>query len=112
MHPQAAHIRGETSTVSNRLKHTNYFARHWRGEISFPISFWVNGLSGHFVLGFVLLSIARIVRLLDFNLVIITVVSAMLVIASHAVYVWQLVGNNYPGLSFRGRKLPPIPKFF
>jgi hypothetical protein len=25
-------------------KRSNYFARHWRGELSLPVSFWINGI--------------------------------------------------------------------
>jgi hypothetical protein len=28
-------------------KAPNYFKRHWRGELSLPVSFWINGLLGN-----------------------------------------------------------------
>ena len=29
----------------------NYFVRHWRGELSLPKSYWLNGLLGGFIVG-------------------------------------------------------------
>jgi hypothetical protein len=92
MYPQAAHAPAEISTVSDPPKHTNYFARHWRGEISLPISFWVNGLCGYIIFGLVILGISYIVRLAEVNIVAIAVVLAMFVIIRVAFYTWQLVG--------------------
>src|SRR5262249_46661886 len=34
-----------------RLGAQNYFARHWRGELSLPLSYWVNGTLGGFIAG-------------------------------------------------------------
>jgi len=42
---------GKTETVSDPSNRNNYFVRHWRGEISLPISFWLNGICGIFVFG-------------------------------------------------------------
>lgn len=40
-----------------RLGAQNYFARHWRGELSLPLSYWVNGTLGGFVAGIVIAGI-------------------------------------------------------
>ena len=29
----------------------NYFLRHWRGELSLPVSYWVNGILGGLLIG-------------------------------------------------------------
>src|SRR6266702_7743841 len=29
----------------------NYIARHWRGELSLPVSYWLNGILGAVVVG-------------------------------------------------------------
>jgi len=33
----------QTPISESGEKNTNYFIRHWRGELSLPVSYWVNG---------------------------------------------------------------------
>jgi hypothetical protein len=41
---------------------TNYVARHWRGELSLPASYWVNGLVGGFAVGFTIGALAYVIN--------------------------------------------------
>jgi hypothetical protein len=34
-----------------RLQSQNYLARHWRGELSLPVSYWLNGVLGGIAIG-------------------------------------------------------------
>jgi hypothetical protein len=38
----------------------NYFARHWRGELSLPVSYWVNGILGGLIGGFVFIAVGAV----------------------------------------------------
>jgi len=40
----------------------NYFARHWRGELSLPKSYWLNGLVGGFLVGVAVVGISLAVH--------------------------------------------------
>ena len=70
-------------------KRTNYFVRHWRGELSLGVSYWVNGLLGAFV---VLLAANFVERQNTISLplwaAMALVVYAIAIVAS----VWQFVG--------------------
>jgi len=70
-------------------KRTNYFVRHWRGELSLGVSYWVNGLLGAFV---VLLTANFVERQNTISLplwaALALVVYAIAIVAS----VWQFVG--------------------
>lgn len=55
--PQRTNVVPEAAVPSNRL---NYFARHWRGELSLPVSYWVNGvlINGGLVLAITVVGIS------------------------------------------------------
>jgi hypothetical protein len=38
----------------------NYFARHWRGELSLPVSYWVNGTLGGLIAGFFFIAVGAV----------------------------------------------------
>jgi len=38
----------------------NYFARHWRGELSLPVSYWVNGALGGLIAGFFVVAVGAV----------------------------------------------------
>ncbi|HWL19427.1 MAG TPA: hypothetical protein VNS33_07170 [Bradyrhizobium sp.] len=38
----------------------NYFARHWRGELSLPVSYWVNGTLGGLIAGFFVIAVGAV----------------------------------------------------
>jgi uncharacterized protein YecT (DUF1311 family) len=72
----------------------NYIARHWRGELSLPVSYWVNGLLGNVL---AIIAVVAISRGFDFRdefdprvaLLTITLIWAV----TFAIALWQLVGN-------------------
>ena len=71
----------------------NYFSRHWRGDLSLPVSYWINGilaslLSIGIVLGFV--AYAESFAPNDVLRVFITLVAIVVLLLLIAV--WQLVG--------------------
>jgi hypothetical protein len=85
----------------------NYFARHWRGELSLPVSYWVNGFLGNIIAAIV---IAFLAQGLDFQdeyrpelaLVLITAIWATVLFVT----IWQTVGvwraaNNYSAKNIR-----------
>src|SRR5215467_8239642 len=37
-----------TAGSDARPKHDNYFARHWRGDLSLGVSYWINYCLGNF----------------------------------------------------------------
>jgi hypothetical protein len=45
-----------------KLASQNYFARHWRGELSLPKSYWVNGLVGGFAVGLMIGALAVVIE--------------------------------------------------
>jgi hypothetical protein len=42
--PQWSQERSANEPSGNGRKRRNYFARHWRGELSLPVSYWINGI--------------------------------------------------------------------
>jgi hypothetical protein len=79
------------SSDSPKRKAANYFARHWRGELPLPVSYWVNG-----PLSCVLVAIlGRFVLALGAVVTLKTTVAAgiLLYMLSFAVSVWQIVGT-------------------
>ncbi|HVY58694.1 MAG TPA: GYF domain-containing protein [Xanthobacteraceae bacterium] len=69
----------------------NYLTRHWRGELSLPVAFWVNGFACNFVLSVaaafftIYIETAGLSAALAASVVVFTV-------AQVAVWVWQIVG--------------------
>jgi hypothetical protein len=41
----------------------NYLARHWRGELSLPVSYWLNGVLGGIVIGAAIAAFATVITL-------------------------------------------------
>jgi hypothetical protein len=76
-----------------RIRRKNYFARHWRGELSLPVSFWINGI----LAGIITLSInvginASLDFKDDFQPGIALAAELLIWTATSIVAVWQLVG--------------------
>jgi hypothetical protein len=73
-------------------KQSNYFLRHWRGELSLPVSYWVNGVLGKFAV--VAVSLAAPLLLIGApespfrSFLSLTVLIAAIIVIS----IWQLVG--------------------
>jgi len=48
--PRAANSNEQSKSATTRVPgilRRNYFVRHWRGELSLPVSYWVNGFLGN-----------------------------------------------------------------
>jgi len=95
----------------------NYFVRHWRGQLSLPVSYWINGVLLNVVAAIVIVAIMTSSRFKnDFNPGV--VLASMILIWStiFIVALWQLVGTwrsatrysrAYPGRYWGG-----VAKFF
>src|SRR6266481_4452041 len=67
---------------------SNYFVRHWRGDLSLPISFWVNGA----VISFALRVEGAVVADATGNWESSPFVALAFFVLDSAIYVWQIVG--------------------
>lgn len=71
------------------VKRTNYFVRHWRGELSLGISYWVNGLLATFLVAFAATALAAIQ---DIPLKLGATLALLVYAAGSLASAWQLVG--------------------
>jgi TPR repeat protein len=72
-------------------KRKNYFVRHWRGDVSLGISYWVNGVLGSFLLVLlveIVVSVMEDAIPLAFSPALVIFVYALTIVVS----VWQFVG--------------------
>ena len=84
------------------LRSRNYFLRHWRGELSLPVSYWVNGILGGLSIGIAVAVLAVITHrqgearplLWLFNLVAIWLLGTLLTL-------WQTVGVWRSAIRYR-----------
>lgn len=95
---------GDTAAPESSPRSRSYIARHWRGELSLPLSYWVNGvaltLAYTFVLQALLLAVPESKTYLPWS----TLLLLVLVYGSIMVVVcWQLVGNWRSATSYRKR---------
>ncbi len=73
-----------------RAERPNYFIRHWRGDLSLGVSYWVNGFLATFLVVFI---VVLLVQFRDFGGLKWTAVLALLAYAViFALTIWQLVG--------------------
>jgi TPR repeat protein len=91
--PDTIEGQAETPVVpaAASAKRTNYFVRHWRGDLSLGLSYWVNGVLGTFLLA--LLIAMAVIATQDATPL--TFTSALVLFAyalTIVVYVWQFVG--------------------
>lgn len=96
----------DPSTPALQQKFWDLMLRHWRGELSLPISFWVMSLGSSLVVGF----IGGIVGALNFAdapepVAIATI--AFLALGS-AILIWQMVGVWRSAENYRARGGPKI----
>jgi len=76
-----------------RRKRRNYFARHWRGELSLPVSYWINGiLAGIATLSVNLAITATTDFKDDFQPGIALAAEILIWTTTSVIAVWQLVG--------------------
>ena len=90
--PKNEYEHNETATA--RGKNRNYIARHWRGELSLPVSYWVNGFLGNI---FVAAAVVIISEAVDFKDNFYPAVALCCVVLIWAIVlgtaIWQVVGN-------------------
>jgi hypothetical protein len=74
-------------------KRGNYFARHWRGELSLPVSYWINGLLAGIATASVNVAINATMNFKDdFQPGIALAAEILIWTTTSAITVWQLVG--------------------
>lgn len=74
-------------------KRGNYFVRHWRGELSLPVSYWINGAVGTVITSILLLIVTSSVNSEDdFHPSIAFATLLFVWLASFAFVTWQMVG--------------------
>lgn len=73
---------------------TNYVSRHWRGELSLPVSYWINGFLGNVVIAIAVAAISASVNFKDefYPLAALAAVVGMW-LAFGSITVWQFVGT-------------------
>jgi hypothetical protein len=79
------------------LKRGNYLVRHWRGQLSLGVSYWVDGLLATFVVGIVAAVVGSIQTDLRTQSALMLLVFAFAVIASiwQSVGVWRSASNHF-----------------
>lgn len=96
---------GDTAVpVAAPAKRGSYFARHWRGELSLPVSYWVNGvLLWGFFYDLVITVVATVALTFTASKPAVAWTIAVAYVALQlVVYIWALVGTwrsagNYKG---------------
>jgi hypothetical protein len=117
-----ANAPGSASTVNQASKPTadhkrNYFVRHWRGELSLPVSYWINGIASNLAMFAVVFAIAsQIDQKENYRPVLALLVLVSIWALILAFYLWFLVGtwrsaSNY-SVSRRASYWGGIAKFF
>jgi hypothetical protein len=82
---------GSVPTAGPRHPRANYVMRHWRGELSLPVSYWVNGILGDAVI-LVPALILRLILQADYKPLLAAIGLPMLWLGILAVTTWQAVG--------------------
>jgi uncharacterized membrane protein YhhN len=89
---------------ASQLTTTNasYFARHWRGDLSLPKSYWINGVVIGVVCRIVFTALLTALVIGASSMPWLALVFVLVVLANVAVVVWQMVGiwrsaGNYTG---------------
>jgi hypothetical protein len=74
-------------------KMNNYIARHWRGELSLPVSYWVNGVLSNIVAAIVITAITAAIDLKNNFRPDLALASTLLVwVTTLLIITWQVVG--------------------
>jgi hypothetical protein len=73
------------------ISRANYIARHWRGDLSLPVSYWINNFLATIAVSFVFQELGSIISISDAPLIFATIRTLVLVVAI-AISIWQLVG--------------------
>lgn len=70
----------------------NYFVSHWRGELSLPISFWVNGLILNILIYIFIIAVLANIEIAN-STILYSLAAIFVWLATLPVYVWQIVGG-------------------
>jgi len=88
---------GGSPSQSEPLKGTgsrNYIARHWRGELPLPVSYWVNGLLANILAGIAVIALSRGFDFKDeFDRGVALFTITVIWVVTFLIALWQLVGN-------------------
>lgn len=93
---EAAHSEQAASEIAKAAspevpaKRSNYFIRHWRGDLSLGISYWANGLLGTFLVLFAANLLVQTQHIIGLQLL--AVLSLGVYAIALAATLWQLVG--------------------
>jgi hypothetical protein len=83
--------RPETEVSGSPVRRFNYIARHWRGDLSLPVSYWINDFVATIAVSVFFRNVRTFISLSDGPVVYaatITLISLVVI----AVSVWQFVG--------------------
>jgi hypothetical protein len=83
--------RSESEVSGTPVRRLNYVVRHWRGDLSLPVSYWINNLVATIAVSILFRKVASVIGLSDDPLIFaatITLISLVVI----AVSIWQLVG--------------------
>jgi hypothetical protein len=72
--------------------HENYIIRHWRGHLSLPISYWINGLIIPTALSLALLLTLDYLARTDIGLPSLALLDLAYLVFSAALWIWSIVG--------------------
>lgn len=97
----AAPMRDGTERATEPLDATgaNYFARHWRGQLSLPLSYWVNGMVGTAAAHIVVFLSAFVLSALDLY-----PGELVFLVALFPLLLWQSVGIWRSATNYREAK--------
>jgi hypothetical protein len=89
--PANPSARPPNDTIDAPLSRANYIVRHWRGDLSLPVSYWINNFLATIAASLVFQKLGSIVSISDAPLVFAATQTLVLVFAI-AISIWQLVG--------------------
>jgi hypothetical protein len=69
----------------------NYIVRHWRGDLSLSVSYWINNFLATIAVSFLIQKLGSSISISDSPLIFATIRTLVLVVAI-AISIWQLVG--------------------
>jgi hypothetical protein len=70
----------------------NYFVRHWRGSLSLPVSYWVNGVVLAGVVSFSTLSLVRMAESSGLSLQALAAIYLVYLVCAGVLWLWSMVG--------------------
>jgi GYF domain 2 len=91
--PRWSHDRPAQQPIGDARRRRNYFARHWRGELSLPVSYWINGILARIAMILVITAINATMDFKDDLQPGIALAAEILIwTTTSLIALWQLVG--------------------